>query len=110
MPLGPRFLWRIYGDKGEIDVSASGMLLNSGYDDSKVSLHDHETGKVEEIPVEKDEWDELPLYARNIGRLYEAFRLGDKTKLPTVEEAYQRHVLIDKMLKHWDDGDQGWKV
>jgi predicted dehydrogenase len=104
---GPQLLWRIYGEKGEIEVTASGPYLNVGYEDAKVLLHDQLTGQVETIAIEKDEWDELPQQAKNIARLYEAFRKGASEGVADFESTVQRHALIEEMYKHWDSGDQG---
>jgi predicted dehydrogenase len=109
-PFDPKFLWRISGEKGDLDISADYLRLNVISDGITIRLYDRESGNVEEVPIEKDELDDLPGPAKNIGRVYEAFAKGDKKFLVTFEEAFQRHVLIEKILKHWDDGDQGWKV
>jgi predicted dehydrogenase len=106
-PTGPQFLWRIYGEKGEIEVTAPMAYLNVGSDDTKVLLHDQLTGQVETIEVEKDEWDELPQPAKNIARLYEAIRKGESEGVADFESTVQRHALIEEMYKHWDSGDQG---
>jgi predicted dehydrogenase len=106
-PGGPQFLWRIYGEKGEIEVTASGPLLNVGYGDEKILLHNQLTGKLETIEVEKDEWDELPTQAKNIARLYEAFYKGEVDGLLDFENTVKRHALIEDIYKHWDAGDQG---
>lgn len=71
-----------------------------------IRVHDQETGKLEEVTWEKDEWDELPPPARNIGRLYEAYRKGGDG-LVEFEEAVKRHNMLDDMYKSWDEGTQG---
>lgn len=110
-PFEPKFLWRIYGTRGEIDIGADGMLLNVKTSGITIRIYDHESQKVEEVPVDKDGFEDLPGQAQNIGRVYEAFATGDENKvLVTFEDAFKRHVLIQKMLEHWDEGDQGWKL
>ncbi|KAF2416129.1 oxidoreductase [Tothia fuscella] len=110
-PSSPQFLWRIYGEKGEIEITASGALLNAGYDDEKILLHDQHTGEVEAIEVQKDEWDELPRQGRNIARLYEEFRKGNAgANVVGFEEAVGRHEIIEDMYKAWDNGTQGREV
>jgi predicted dehydrogenase len=107
-PSAPQFQWRIYGEKGEIEVTATGALLNVGYDNEKILLHDQISGEVETVEVEKDEWDELPRAARNIGRLYEAFRKGESDGgVADFEGVVKRHALIEDLYEHWDKGDQG---
>jgi predicted dehydrogenase len=107
LPAGPQFLWRIYGEKGEIEVTASGALLNVGYGDEQILLHDQLTGKVEAVEVEKDQWEELPPQAKNIARLYEAFQKGEVEGVTDFEDIVKRHALIEDMYQHWDSGDQG---
>jgi predicted dehydrogenase len=106
-PSGPNLVWRIYGEKGEIEITAPSAGLNVGSDETKILLHDQVTGELETVKVEKDEWDELPNQARNIARLYEAFRKGETDGVVSFAEAVKRHELIDGMYKHWDEGDQG---
>ncbi|QDS69968.1 hypothetical protein FKW77_002865 [Venturia effusa] len=103
----PKFLWRIYGEKGEIEVTASGTGLNVGYDDEQILLDDFEKGTLETVSVDTDEWDELPRQARNVARLYEAFRKGKGDGIATFDEAVERHKMLDGMYEAWDKGDQG---
>lgn len=81
--------------------------MNVGYDDENILLDDLVTGELETVVVEKDEWDELPRQARNVARLYEAFRKGESDGVATFEEAVKRHEMLDGMYEHWDSGDQG---
>jgi hypothetical protein len=119
----PQFIWRIYGEIGEIEVSGSGILLNVHYGylpNSKILLHDHKTGKTEQITIPPDEsFDNLPMIARNVGRLYERYAEVKGVKpvdnptedgLVSFEEALKRHDLIDTMLKRWDDKEEGWSL
>lgn len=107
-PSAPKFQWRIYGEKGEIEITATGALLNVGYDDEKILLHDQISGEVETVEVEKDEWDELPRPARNIGRLYETYWKGEGgSDVVDFEGAVKRHALIEDLYEHWDKGEQG---
>lgn len=68
--------WWIQGSKGELRLKSSSWSLNVGREDTKVELFNKETGKMEEVKRERDQWDELPVPAQNIARLYEAFRKG----------------------------------
>jgi hypothetical protein len=119
----PQFVWRIYGEVGEVEVTASGVLLSTSYGylpDLKILLHDHKSGKTEKINLEPDEFfDTLPAAARNIGRVYEKY--AEVTGVKSVDhptedglvsfgEAMKRHDLIDTMLKRWDDKQQGWTM
>ena len=121
-PGTPAFNWRIYGEKGEIEVIGEGIFYNVGVK-STVRLHNAETGDVEEIDIAENEKqfnEGLGLPAQNIGRVYEGYvelkgvkSAGDsgyKERLVTFEDAYQRHVFIDEGFRRWDAGQQGLLV
>lgn len=105
-PGEPPNIWRIYGEKGEIDVTGPSLFFNVVTDGVKIRLHDQESGSLEDVHWEKDEWDDLPVPARNIGRLYEAHRKGGDGVVE-FEEAVKRHNMLDDMYKAWDDDNQG---
>ena len=46
------------------------------------------------------------MYAKNIGRQYEAFRMGETEGIPDFELALKRHALIEEMYWRWDQGTQ----
>ena len=71
-----------------------------------IKVHDQGSGEVEEVEWEKDEFEELPVPARNIARVYEAFRLGGEG-LVGFEEAVGRHEMLGDMYRAWDEGKQG---
>lgn len=80
----PGLDWRIYGETGEIRLTASGPFLQIGYPDMKIELHDFAKDTVEEIEIPKDELDvEAPgaafggFAARNVGRLYRGLAKGE---------------------------------
>jgi len=117
----PPFIWRIYGETGEIEVSGSSCLLNVGYSpDLQVRLHDHKSGKVEVISTPDNEFfAALPVASRNMGRVYDGYAElkgikstvgGTVEALVDFKEALKRHVLIDEALKKWDGGQQGWTL
>lgn len=108
----PAIDWRIFGTKGEIRVtSPHSWALNAGAEDISLELWKVEKGNVVEVEVPGwGEFDALPLPARNIARLYEAFadaaaregeetRKEDKDWYPDFEYALQRHQLIAQMYK-----------
>jgi predicted dehydrogenase len=100
-------LWRIYGEKGEIEVTGPALGLSVVTDGVVIRLYDQLTGELEEVGWERDEWEDLPVPARNIGRLYEAYRNGKTVGVVGFEEAVGRHDMLDDMYKAWDRGDQG---
>jgi len=99
-PGTPNMQWWIQGSKGELHLKSSSWSLNVGREDTKVELFDKETGMVEEVKVERDEWDELPVPAQNIARLYEAFRKGEW--VPGFERAVERHEMLEEMWRRFD--------
>jgi predicted dehydrogenase len=92
--------WSIQGSKGEIHLTSSSWSLNVGREDTKIEVFDRTTGKLEEVKPERDEWDELPVPAQNISRLYEAFRKGEW--VPDFEWAVKRHEMLEEMWNRFD--------
>lgn len=77
--------------------------------DFKIEVFEHASGATEEVVVENDVWGgekELPLYARNIARLYEAFAdgKGKEDGVLGFEDAVERHGLIAEVY-----AKAGWK-
>ncbi|KAF2664832.1 NAD-P-binding protein [Microthyrium microscopicum] len=104
-PFDPKALWRIAGEKGDIEIAADSILLNVRTEGFPIRLHIRETGVVEDIAIEKNELDNLPMPARNIGRVYEAFAADDKSNsIASFQDAFRIHVLIESMLNNWDEG------
>jgi len=91
--------WRIYGEKGEIRLTASGPFLQIGYPDIAIAIHDFASNEVEEIDIGKDPFDEFSLPVRNVARVYEAIAAGDTSMLCDFEDAVERHRLIDTLYK-----------
>ncbi|KAF1989777.1 NAD(P)-binding protein [Aulographum hederae CBS 113979] len=96
-PSGPKLLWRVYGEKGEIQITGPQAVLNVGAP-TTLELHDHATGEIENITVEEP-FESLSMYARNIGRMYEALANGDDSKIIDWKEATKHHALIDEIYE-----------
>lgn len=106
---GPAFantsghIWRIYGTKGEIQVTGPDSYLQITDDNVKIELFDAKTGEVEDVKVGADGFSsaEMPLYARNIARLYEAFADGKGLSDGVLdwEEAVKRHYFVNEVYK-----------
>jgi predicted dehydrogenase len=97
-------LWRIYGDKGEIQITGPNSYLQIADGNVKMELFNHENEKVEEISVETDEFskEEVSLYGKNIARLYEAFADGKKGEEEGVldwQDALERHQFVDEVYR-----------
>jgi hypothetical protein len=101
MPDTPAIDWHIQGERGELRLTSPSMTLNVGRDETKIEFYDVETGKTEVLEVEKDEWSGFPRPMQNIGRLYEAWRLGEW--VPDFEWGIKRHAMIDEMWKSYDE-------
>ncbi|KAE8353795.1 hypothetical protein BDV28DRAFT_147733 [Aspergillus coremiiformis] len=99
-PGQPRLDWRIQGEKGWLRLSSPLLFLNVGGPGIKLEIAKNETGTLEELFPETDEWDELPVPAQNIARLYEAYR--KKEWYPTFDWVLKRHEAIDGIWKQFD--------
>ena len=104
----PAIDWRIFGTKGEIHITSTHWAISTGAaGTTQIKVLKADTGLVEEVPWEDavDEWKDLPLPARNIARLYEAFADGRDGKdgkeewYPDLEHALGTHELIEAMYK-----------
>ncbi|KAJ7683089.1 hypothetical protein B0H17DRAFT_1074570 [Mycena rosella] len=101
----PALLWSIIGEKGEIRLTNSGgtgMQATGDTASVRLVVQDFATNKVEQIEWQWEAWQEdLPLYARSVGALYEAFSEGAEKSYPTFEDALKRHEQLDGMLAAW---------
>jgi predicted dehydrogenase len=100
-PGTPGIQWCIQGSKGELRLTSSSWSLNVGREDTKVEWFDRERGTVEELKGDVDELDELPVPARNIARVYEAYRKGDW--VPDFEWGVKRHTMLEEMWRRFDE-------
>ncbi|KAJ4354875.1 transcription regulator gal80 [Ascochyta clinopodiicola] len=102
---GEGLVWDIIGDKGQIRLTGSSIMLNLGAEDFQIRLKDYATGSIE--IVEPHKRLDLPLAAQNIGRLYENF--ADGKAYPTFSDAVKRHKFIDAVFASADT-DGGLQV
>ena len=100
----PDLVWTINGEKGEIRlVAPSGAALhaNASTDDLTIEIHDYETDKVESVEWSFEDWQtELPLFARNTGKVYDVYAAGEGP-VPTFGDALVRHEQLEGMLSGW---------
>lgn len=101
----PALVWEVMGETGAIRVvSHGGTAITAGVEHDLISfqIHDFKSGQVEDVEFP---WDasvaELPLFARNMASLYEAYALGLKDRYASFEDAVFRHQEIDGMLKEF---------
>jgi hypothetical protein len=101
-PGTPQFVFRVYGEDGEIEMAVAKGHVSIGGDDQTVRVWDSRTNEVQVVDVEMDGDDDalagLPEVAQNIGRLYDAFyeQKGEGT-YPDFAHAVKRHELLDQM-------------
>ena len=100
----PGLDWRIYGEKGEIRITASGPFLQVGYADQKIEIHDFESDWLEEVKIPSDELDDIKgtdafggVAGKNVGRLYKGLAAGEVNC--SFEDAVERHEFLEELYK-----------
>ena len=98
---------RILSDgTGEIEVTASGTYLQTGYPDMLIRLHDYLSGETTAITPNDDALSKLPLFSQNVGRIYEAFVDGKTSKHLDWPHVILRHRLVEEIYQREQDGVQ----
>jgi hypothetical protein len=100
-PGEPPLVWTINGEKGEIRVVATGgtAIHASGAEPVTIDLHDHAADKVESVEWDWTSWQkDLPIIARSVGAVYEAFADGRVGTYPTFDDALAFHNQLDSMI------------
>ncbi|CCT65410.1 related to transcription co-repressor GAL80 [Fusarium fujikuroi] len=110
-PGSPHLSIAIAGEKGEIRVQVfTGTTLHgaSAYEKPVViEVHDFERDVVEQVEWKWEEWQQdIPLLARGVAAVYEAFAGREKDGLVSFEEALKRHQQLEGLLGRWDE-DRG---
>lgn len=96
--------WTVNGEKGEIRLTSSAgtSLHAAAYDDDTsvtIEVHDFETGKVDKVEWDWAEWQkELPVAARSVGAVYEAFATGKGGDYPTFRDALALHEELERVV------------
>ena len=93
----PGFIWSVYGEKGEIRITAAGPALQANDDETTIAVHTFDQEDVEVI--ECDRVRNLPASARNVAAMYEAFATKETRKYPDFGHAVLRHRQIEEMIK-----------
>lgn len=96
------FVWTINGEKGEIRLVAQGgpAIQAMGHEQHlDIEVYDFASDEVKSVPWKWGRDDGLPVIARNIGALYEAYASGDDSQHPTFEHGAKRHQQLDAMLE-----------
>ncbi|KAJ7302474.1 hypothetical protein DFH08DRAFT_73860 [Mycena albidolilacea] len=102
----PPLVWTVTGETGEIRLtSPAGTTLHafSHTDAARLEVRDFNNDTLERVDWKWEAWQEdLPLVARSVGALYEAFADGDgQGRYPTFEDALKRHEQLEGMLTAW---------
>ena len=101
----PGLLWRIYGEKGEIQVTGDGFMLQIGTSNLEVKLHDHEKDTVESINwSDLSHHTDLPTVGQNVAGLYEAFADGKTGDYVDWDNAVKLHELIHGLAESSKSG------
>jgi hypothetical protein len=100
--------WRIFGSKGEIRIRSwdsyiNTWSLNMTADQLRVEVSDYVTQQTTDLETLADEFSHLPIEARNIARVYEAFYAAwagdEKAWYPDFEYASARHEILEQMYR-----------
>jgi predicted dehydrogenase len=69
-----------------------------------IEVHDFEKDVVEHVEWKWEEWQQdIPLLARGVAAVYEAFAKGEEDGLVSFEEALKRHEQLEGLLGQWDE-------
>ena len=93
----PGFIWSVYGEKGEIRITAAGPALQANDDETTIAVHTFDQG-VEVIECDRCVED-LAGPARNVAAMYEAFAAKETRKYPDFGHAVLRHRQIEEVFK-----------
>jgi hypothetical protein len=100
-PGEPNLSWTISGEKGEIKFTAEGGATprTMASKSVKIVLHDFSTGEVRDVAWGWEPWrQELPVAARGVAGVYEAYARGDKTAYCDFEHGLKRHEQLEDIL------------
>jgi predicted dehydrogenase len=96
----PSLVWRIFGTKGEIQITSAATSLGINTGTEKFELYDHEKDEVEIIDCPfPDAVKDVGGFAKCIGLDYDAFATGRTEGLVTFRDAVVRHAFIDEIWK-----------
>ena len=90
--------WHMSGEKGEIEITASGPSLQAHVAEATIRVRDLATGMVEEVPWGWNNED-LPLQARNVAIVYEIFAQQRNGHYPDFEDAVTLHRFLEEILE-----------
>ncbi|RYP68213.1 hypothetical protein DL771_006813 [Monosporascus sp. 5C6A] len=96
----PALIWSIYGEKGEIRLTAASntMLQVSSLMDVTIDIDDHVNDEVQCVEWKWGSYPELQYLSRSYGPLYEAYVGGAVGEYADFEHAVKRHTQLDQIL------------
>lgn len=97
----PGLIWSVNGEHGEIRLTSTAAGLNANDAESRIDVHDFAQDSVEAIQVQR-RFVDLPVPARNVAALYEAFASNEKDQYPNFQHAAMRHRMIAEMFRSSD--------
>ncbi|KAK1984584.1 oxidoreductase family protein [Colletotrichum cereale] len=98
-PGDPQLAWTLHGERGEIRLTSrdsSALQAFADGDGLQIAVHDFASDAVERVAWEWADWQgELPVPARCVGAVYEAYAQGEGAAgLATFEDAVGRHEQL----------------
>ncbi|KAH7154794.1 hypothetical protein DER46DRAFT_510738 [Fusarium sp. MPI-SDFR-AT-0072] len=100
-PGEPNLTWTITGEKGELRFTAEGGTTprTMASKPVKIELHEFSTGIVRQVPWTWEPWrQELPIAARGVSGVYEAYARGDHMAYCDFEHGLKRHEQLGNIL------------
>ncbi|TVY77942.1 Galactose/lactose metabolism regulatory protein GAL80 [Fusarium oxysporum f. sp. cubense] len=97
----PSLTWTITGEKGKINITAEGGTTprTMASKPVNIAIHHFGTGEIRDITWAWDSWiQELPVAARGVAAVYEAFAKGDRTGYRDLNYALKRAEQLQNIL------------
>ena len=92
--------WIISGADGEIELTSPNFAWQLGIPGTALKVRLGTSEDVETINVEDhDELKEVEFPGKNVARVYEAFRTGERALFADFEDALVRHRMIDAIRR-----------
>lgn len=99
----PGLIWRMYGETGEIEVTADTSYPHLGCKAMEIRIHDFHQDKVSSVDWTAN--NDFPPPVADIASIYEAFAQG--SGYADWSDAVQRHRMIDEVYKSHEESRVG---
>lgn len=93
-------VWEIYGDKGEIRITKKFSTFDVIHESIDIQLHVFGS-EVRRVELPKDNLSDLAHPGQNIGKIYEAYAMGNEGGeggYPTWSVGLKLHQLMEEMM------------